>query len=129
QSDAADGAREVPWINLEIIRQSEKLLVKAGVQLGRALASVSRQIWSPDGAHEERVAREDEPWIDAALEIRREETDAFGRVSRRMQNFQVGITELNRLAVTKRRERHADIGRLVQAIERTGATRQVRATG
>ena len=67
----------MPWIHLDLVGQREQLLVDACVEVGGVLTRTARQIRPTDGADEQRVARQHEPRLGSALQIRHQETDAL----------------------------------------------------
>jgi hypothetical protein len=64
-------------INLDIVGQRQKLLVNAAVQQCRVLTRASGQVGTADRADKQRVARQQEPRIGAAPEVRAEQADAL----------------------------------------------------
>jgi hypothetical protein len=65
------------WIDLEILGQNQQLLVDARVELCRVLTGTTRKIRPSDRADEQRVARQHEPRIGSALQVRDQQRNAL----------------------------------------------------
>ena len=67
------------------------------------------EVGAPDGADEQRVAREHEPWLRAACVIGDEHADRVGRVPGRVADLELDLAQTQRVAIDERhvREGHA----------------------
>ena len=101
QAGAADGAGEVPGIDLEVVRQRQELLVEAGIEPRGILAGSTRKIGTPDGADEQCIPRQHEPRVGTAFEIGDHQADALRRVTRRVKHFHAGVAKFDLVAVMK----------------------------
>ena len=98
--------------------------MKSCVELARRSRAPARKIGPADGADEQRVAGQHEPWLGPALQVGHEQADALGRVARRVQHLDARVAELDLVPVAERRERTGDVCRFVQAVPAPVCSRQ-----
>lgn len=79
-------------------------------EFGRILACAARQIRPANRPHEQCIARQYEPRVGSALQIRHEEAHAVRGVAGCMDDSDPRVPQLDVLAVLQRRERQCDIG-------------------
>jgi hypothetical protein len=99
-----------------VVRQRQKLGMDAVVQLPRVLARASWQVGTSDGADEQGVAGEHEPWVRSTTQIGDDEAHALSGVAGRMEHLHTRVAQLYFLPVAQRFERDRDVCRLVKAI-------------
>ncbi len=115
-------------VYLDLVRQRQKLLVKASVQARGVLARFAGEVRPADGPGEERVTRDHEPRCRATTQVGHDERDALGSVPGRVQHPDTRVPEPDLFSVIERGEAPSYGRRAVQAIFRPDLLRQRRPT-
>ena len=131
QASAADGAGEVPGIDLQVVRQIQELLVQTVIEPRGILAGSTRKIGTPDSADEQCIPRQREPRVGTTFEVGDQQADTLRRVTRRVKHFHVGVAKFDLVAVMKSGERIRHVGSLMDAgtERRRGVRAPARRTG
>ena len=102
-------------VDLGMVRQREEPpeapMERPGARVGRP-----GQVGPPDGADEERVARQHEPRLRPARLVGNNETEALGRMAGRMEHADHNVPADELLPVGERREGKRHVRGLVQAV-------------
>ena len=106
QAAAADRARVVSRVDQQMVREAEQPLRERAVERPRhrvdGRVAVRVQVGPPRVADEQRVAGEHEPGLVAPGVVRHQVRVMRGRVTRRRDRLELGVAELDRVAVGER---------------------------
>ena len=88
-------------VDLQLGGQLQQPLVQRVVQAARHLALAPCQVRAADGADEQRVAGEHEPWRVAAPLVGDQQAHAVGRVAGRVQHPYADVADVEDLLVVQ----------------------------
>ena len=90
-------------VHLDRIFERKQLVEHAAIEICREALRLlnARKVRTTDAAHEERIARQDEPGIIPSRAVADEVANALRRVARRVQNPDVIVAELDLIAVAE----------------------------